>query len=122
MSIGRRSHTIYEGIYDTLMEYEWHGCFGISMIISLDFLNELQEKTRILDLLGEINMRQDRCMLERLVGIYTHYIINKDVKDVSLLGSILHQSYKWGLTYDEYVSDYSVLTKEHPIIKVFNGR
>jgi len=122
MSTERRSQTIYGEIYDTLMEYKWHGCFGTSMIISLDFLNELQEKTGILDLLGEIKRREDRYILERLVGIYTHCIINKDVKDVSLLGSIFHQSYKFGLTYDEYLSDYAVLTKEHAIIKVWNGR
>jgi hypothetical protein len=122
MSIETRSQTLYEGIYDTLMEHKWHGCFGSCMIITLDFLNELQEKTRMLDLLGEIKVRSDRCMLERLIGIYTHYIINKDVKDVSLLGSIFQQSYNFGLTYDEYVCAYSILTKESAIIKVWNGR
>ena len=122
MSIETWSQTLYEGIYDTMMEYEWHGCFGSCMIITLDFLHELQEKTRIFDLLGEIKARSDRCMLERLLGIYTHYIINKDGKDISLLGNISRHCYAWGLTYDKYVSDYAVLMKEHAIIKVWNGR
>lgn len=36
----------YEELYDTLFEYNWSGCFGTCMVVTFDFLSEMQEKNR----------------------------------------------------------------------------
>lgn len=111
---------IYEDLYDTIFEYEWSGCFGSSMIISLDFLIELQDKTHILDLIGDITSRSHRCALERVLGICTYYLRNKDADAISMFGSIFKQDYQWGSTYDEYLN--LELSVKCPAAKVWSGR
>ena len=113
---------VYEELYDIFIEYKWSGCFGSCMVITLDFLSEIHEKTEILDQINKIKLRPDRCMLERLIGICVYYARNKNNKEVSLLGDIFKQSYSWGITYDEYLLDYNNINKESVVVKVWNGR
>lgn len=112
----------YEELYDILIEYKWSGCFGSCMVITLDFLSEIHEKTGILDQIRKIKLRAHRCMLERLIGICVYYAKNKNKEEVSLLGDIFQQWYSWGLTYDEYLLDYNKINKESAVVKVWNGR
>ncbi len=112
----------YEEIYDIIFDYKWSGCFGLSMILSLEFLTELQAKTGILDIIHEIKTRSHRCALERLLGACTYYTKNKDSENVSLFGSIFKQEYEWGLSYDQYLAEHSELSKQCPIVKVWSGR
>ena len=112
----------YDDMYDLFFDHKWSACFGSCMVITLDFLSELQGKTGLLNIIGEVKTRQDRCMLERLLGICVYYVKNKDSKDISILGSIFEQFYPWGLTYEEYITEHSKLSEMSPIIKVWNGR
>lgn len=111
-----------DNLYDTLFEYEWSGCFGSCMVITLDFLSEVHEKTGLLNIIGEVKTRKDRCMLERLLGICVYYLKNKDSKDISILGNIFQQFYPWELSYEEYITNQSELSEMCPIVKVWNGR
>jgi hypothetical protein len=113
---------VCDDLYDILFDYEWSGCFGSCMVITLDFLSEVHEKTGLLNIIAEFKSRRDRCMLERLLGLCMYYVKNKDNTDISILGSIFKQHYRWELTYEEYIRDRLELNEMCPIVKVWNGR
>jgi len=100
----------------------WNGCFGVQSFINYHFLNGLQQKYMIFNLLDMVKTRPDRCCLERIMGIIFNleYPLLKQLP--SLLGEIF-QYHKFGYTFQEYKEE---LTKYNgvkvPLIKVFSGR
>jgi hypothetical protein len=100
---------------------KWFGCFGVQTYINLIFLERIEEKYKITNLLNAIHCRADRCSLERIFGciFYTEY--NKIIKQKSLFGDIMKYQ-KWGYSYDEYMNNLKSGILPKIIIKVWTGR
>jgi hypothetical protein len=92
------------------MQKKWTGCFGGMCFINTDYLLSINSKYNLAFLVHHIKCRDDRCSLERILGII---FSSKE----SVFGDIFKYGI-WGLTYDEYMSRKVV----RPIIKVFTGR
>jgi hypothetical protein len=96
---------------------KWKGCFGFASIINWIFLDIVNKKYRIFELLlPHIKCRQDRCALERIFALLFYYF-DPNIKD-ELFGDI-HFYIQWGIKYTEYLTrDYS----QYPIMKVWTAR
>lgn len=100
----------------------WVGCFGVKSYISLDFLEKIEAKYAITQLIPTITCRADRCCLERIMGcIFSIEFLNK-CKHPSLMGDILQYQPKWGYSYQEYIADLERRKIKTPIVKVWTGR
>lgn len=100
---------------------KWYGCFGVQSFINHSFLNYLQEKYNINNLISVISCRLDRCCLERIFGclFYTEY--KKIHNRKSLLGNIMKYQ-KWGYSYEKYEKDLKDKRIPKGIIKIWTGR
>jgi hypothetical protein len=98
----------------------WFGCFGVQSYINLKFLEHIENKYCITNLIKAVNCRPDRCSLERIFGciFFTESQISSRK---SLLGDIMKYQ-KWGYTYDEYMVDLKKRTIPRAIVKVWTGR
>ena len=98
----------------------WKGCFGVMSIVSYDFLQSIDEKHKLSNLLERVHTREDRSNLERVIAVIFEY--NYLTYSRSLLGNIHNYTslgYKYtNYTYDQYLINKLLL----PIIKVFSGR
>jgi hypothetical protein len=56
----------------------WDGCFGVSSIITWNFLNEIQDKFNLFKLLNHIKKRLDRMDLERIFSLCCYTILKKN--------------------------------------------
>jgi len=104
------NHPFYEyfmNIYSN--KQEWTVCLGIMSFITLEFIEELQEKTNLMNIIEKLNDRRDRMVLESLFTIqclYTGKIDLTTIYNTAIYG-------EWGLNMqwkkDEndisYVSD-----------------
>jgi len=100
---------------------KWHGCFGVQSYINLKFLEKIEEKYGITNLIFTVNCRSDRCCLERIFGcIFCTESRNLLVKK-SLLGNIMKYQ-TWGYSYDEYMVNLKKGTIPRAIVKVWTGR
>ena len=106
---------------------EWNGCFGMMTVISLDTIDNLQEKHHFpCGLVNVITNREQRMALERIIGLLQSIYGDKN----SLFGDIhtfIQLNYKlYG--YDGWSSYFlpQYLSKEYlstiPIIKVWSAR
>ena len=91
---------------------KWSGCFGAMAFINTDYLLQLEANHKLSNLVQVIKCREDRCSLERVVGIIFSFSTRK-----SVFGDIFQYG-NWGITYDEYMSN----SINKPVIKVFTGR
>lgn len=101
---------------------EWSGCFGCQSIINLSFLERLQRKYEITNMIDVVTCRKDRCSLERILGCLFYLESPSLIKYPSLMGNILKLNI-WGTTIEEYMDDLN--TKKivkYPIMKVWSGR
>ena len=62
----------------------WRGCFGNMVVISKQFLNLLNEKTKILNLTNFIKTRRDRMCIESILALAVFYTKKINVKSESL--------------------------------------
>jgi hypothetical protein len=83
-------------------------------LVSLDFVNTLQHKYNLFELLPLVVDRQQRMCLERVMGV----LFSAEQVDNVLFGSIFSYC-KWGITFEEYKKN---STPRRPIIKVWSGR
>jgi len=101
---------------------KWVGCFGVQSYINYHFLETLQNKYNLFNLLQVVKNRQDRCCLERIMGIIFYNEFKELVKIKSLLGSINTYG-PWGFTWNEYCEKLTNKQKpSKPLIKVWTGR
>jgi hypothetical protein len=104
------------------MKHEkWIGCFGVQSYINLKFLEQIENKYSITNLVNVVRCRADRCCLERIFGCIfsTEYpILNKKN---SILGDIMKYQ-RWGYTYDEYMLNLKKNTIPGLLVKVWSGR
>jgi len=100
---------------------EWIGCFGVQSYINLSFLQRIQAKYNILNLINAVTCRADRCCLERIFGAIFSTESPKLLSNKSLLGNIMTY-HQWGYTFDQYMSDFKKGTIPRFTIKVWTGR
>lgn len=100
---------------------KWCGCFGVQSYINLQFLEHIENKYGISNMISEVNCRSDRCSLERIFGIIFFYESPKLHKIKSLFGDIMKYQ-KWGYTYDEYIANLKKGTIPKCVVKVWTGR
>ena len=100
---------------------KWFGCFGVQSYINLSFLERIQEKYNIMNLIHAVKCRADRCSLERIFGaiFFTEYPALFSTK--SLLGDIMKYQ-QWGYSFDEYMTDLKKGTIPCNVVKVWTGR
>jgi len=100
---------------------KWYGCFGVQSYINLEFLEYIENKYRINNLITAVTCRKDRCSLERIFGSIFFSESPKLLNAKSLFGNIMKYQ-KWGYTYDEYMVDLKRGTLPRAIVKIWTGR
>jgi hypothetical protein len=105
--------------YHLLNNNTFNGCFGVQSFISHNFLVHLNNKYKIHNLLYAVHTREDRCSLERIMGLL--FFLETKIK-TSLLGNIFKHPSAFFYKFENYITD----IKQHKIpsyvIKVFTGR
>ena len=97
-------------------------CFGCQSYIKLNFLEHLQRKYNITNLVNVIHCRSDRCALERVMGLLFCQEYAPLNHMSSLFGDILTKYRNSVYTYDEYIEDFKNKRLRYPFIKVWTGR
>jgi hypothetical protein len=100
---------------------KWYGCFGVQCYINLVFLEHLENKYGITNLIPTVNCRADRCCLERIFGLIFFIESPKLFKQKSLLGNIMRYQ-TWGYSYDEYIDNFKKGIIPKCVVKVWTGR
>ena len=104
-----------------LAHKKWVGCFGVQSFINLIFLEHIENKYNLFNLLYSVKCRLDRCALERIFGVIFCIECPNVYSNKSILGNI-HKYSKWGYTFDEFVRDRTKKQIFHPVVKVWTGR
>jgi hypothetical protein len=99
----------------------WYGCFGVQSYINLHFLEFIETKYGISNLIHAVNCRADRCCLERILGCIFSTEYTKKISKKSLFGNIM-KYHKWGYSYDEYIENLKKGNLPRIVIKVWTGR
>lgn len=100
---------------------KWHGCFGVQSYINLHFLEKIEHKYGISNLIHAVHNRPDRCCLERIFGCIFFTECPDILKYKSLLGDIMTYQ-TWGYSYDTYMSNLKKGIIPKSIVKVWTGR
>jgi hypothetical protein len=97
-------------------------CFGVQSYINLNFLETLEKKYKITNLVSVINSRIDRCGLERIMGLLFCIENPNLIKIGSLFGRIHkhHKSFKY--SFDQYLEDIKKKYVPEKFVKVWTGR
>ena len=97
-------------------------CFGGQSYIKLHFLEKLQNKYTLTNLVNVIHNRTDRCSLERILGLLFCEEYKTLLKINSLFGDIVTQNRAFNYNYDQYTEDLKRNRVIHPFVKVWTGR
>jgi len=109
-------------IINTISSDSFNLCFGCQCFIKLDFLERLQRKYNINNLVNVVHNRTDRCALERVFGLLFCIEYPAIIKYKSLLGDILTKPLAFQYNYDNYENDIKHKKKITAIVKVWTGR
>ena len=104
-----------------LKQMKWRGCFGVQSFINYNFLNHIENKYKISNMIRTVKCRKDRCCLERILGI----IFCLEYDKLSILKSVFGNIFayqRWGYTFEQYMEDFNTKKIKNPIIKVWTGR
>jgi hypothetical protein len=97
-------------------------CFGCQAYIKLDFLEFLEKKYKITNLINVVHNRRDRCSLERVMGLLFCQEYPKLIKLNSMFGDILTKYRSKFYNFDEYIRDLKNKQLRYQFIKVWTGR
>ena len=100
---------------------KWIGMFGLQSYVNLKFLNYINAKYNICNMIPAVTCRKDRCCLERIMGCLFFIESKRIRKKKSLFGNIFKYQ-KWGYTYEQYKYDLSKKRIPSPIVKIWTGR
>lgn len=100
---------------------KWYGCFGVQSYINLKFLEHIQTKYNITNLISQVTCRADRCSLERIFGLIFFTESPKILGRKSILGDIMKYQ-NFGYTYDQYMTGLKKGTIPRGVVKVWTGR
>lgn len=98
-------------------------CFGAQCFINLQFLENIERKYKLTNLVNAIHNRLDRCSFERVIGLLfdTEYPDIKKYK--SLFGPIINYPNSFLYNYTHYQNDIKYSKKVvYPFVKVWTGR
>lgn len=107
-------------------ESYWDGCFGAICFINHNFLNYLHLKYKFSNMIPAVKNKDDRCSLERIIGLMFFVECRYLKKQSSLFGNIHDYrkgEYGWGYTYEQhrnYIKKYKQAIV--PVVKVWSGR
>ena len=101
---------------------EYNICFGCQCYINLHFLEMIENKYNISNLVNYVVCRTDRCALERVMGLIfsEEYIELKNIK--SLLGLIVNHYKAFRYDYSEYIDNFNQGKIIQQVVKVWTGR
>lgn len=108
-------------LFDFYNSYNWLGCFGCACIINLIFLETIQDKYNLFNIISYINTKKKREILERLLGVvFIYEIRNKyqSLKNLALFGSIQDYPNAFGYLYHHYQFE----PLDLPVVKCWFGR
>jgi hypothetical protein len=97
-------------------------CFGVQSYINLRFLEMLESKYKITNLVYVIKTRKDRCGLERIMGLLFFIEYLKYYPRNSLLGHICSHHNSFSYNYDTYLDDLQKNKIYGIFVKVWTGR
>jgi len=101
---------------------KWNGCFGVQTYINYDFLDYIQKKYNIFNMLKVVKCRKDRCCLERILGLIIS-MENSRLKSMpSLFGDITMKPRSFQYNYEDYNNDLNRGKVITPFVKVWTGR
>ena len=66
----------------------WNGCFGVMSVINIEFLNYIEDKYNLFNLLNFIDSRIKRMALERILGVIFFIEKKESIKNCSLFGNV----------------------------------
>ena len=97
-------------------------CFGGMCIIKLDFLDMINNKYSLGNLVNAIRCRADRCALERILGGIFACEFKGLHKHSSIFGQILKSNNAFAYNFAQYMADFLHKGKVSGIVKVWTGR
>jgi hypothetical protein len=97
-------------------------CFGGQCYIKLSFLERLQNKYNINNLVNVVHNRTDRCSLERILGLLFCHECPKLRFTASLFGDITIKPRSFQYNYEDYNNDLNRGKVITPFVKVWTGR
>lgn len=97
-------------------------CFGTQAFIKLNFLEGLENKYRISNLVNFIQNRTDRQGLERIMGLLFCIEYPGLSNQKSLFGDILTKNKCFSYNYDNYIEDLKKGKVIYRFVKVWSGR
>lgn len=104
-----------EELINILNSKKWKGCFGVMTIINLNFLELMEERFRMFEILLKIiDSREKRCALERVFAIL---FINADKLNKPIFGDIKKYC-RWGQRWNKYIRK----KEKKDIEKIWLGR
>jgi hypothetical protein len=109
---------------DTVLEMphsKWYGCFGAQSFINFNFLNSLESKYKITNMLTTISCRADRCSLERILGCIFFTESPTILTKKSIFGDIM-KYHKWGYSFNNYENDLKKGRVPRAVLKIWTGR
>ena len=98
------------------------GCFGCQCYIKLSFLEMLQNKYTITNLVNLIHNRPDRCSLERILGLLFCEEYPKLLQIKSMFGEIFNFPKAFSYNYNDYDQDFNKHKIVKSVVKVWSGR
>jgi len=96
----------------------WNGCFGVQSIITYDFLEKIEEKYNLFNLMKCIKNRDFRMAFERVFGVLASIEKKELIYESSLFGNIFNHYKCFEYSYQDYVNN----PIESQIIKIWSGR
>lgn len=97
-------------------------CFGGQCYIKLGFLEKIELKYGISNLVNFIHNRTDRCSLERILGLLFCQEYPRLLKIHSLFGDIMKSPRAFNYNYNDYDNDIKQRKIISPFVKVWTGR
>jgi len=97
-------------------------CFGGQCYIKLGFLEKIEQKYGISNLINFIHNRSDRCALERILGLLFCQEYPRLLKINSLFGDIVSSPRAFSYNYNDYNNDIQHKKVISPFVKVWTGR
>ena len=95
---------------------QFNGMFGVMSVVTLDFLDKLEQRYAFTNWIHYVSSRKHRMCLERAMGV----LFSVENPAPSLFGNIFEYC-QWGITYTQYARNRAPFQR-YPLVKVWSGR
>jgi hypothetical protein len=93
-------------LFDTYRKSKFTGCMGCCLAIEKSFLNQIENKYKLSNLVNIINSQQSAIAFERTISIICFSLYPNLINDLSFEGEI--KSMVWGYIYKHFVNNEKV--------------